>query len=214
MGIVSPSHHLVDVRNEAVLSFGPDGMAPLHETVDAAVAYVRLLPGTESPAHANAEAEACGLVLSGTLTYVAGMGQDLTVPQNGWVVAHPGEWHGYGNRGDRPLTMILFRPVAATFMRKSRSRVLPPPGEPRPRRVVYETGTSRGEVVALRPGENVSLSAARYAAVYCLDGRVMCLMKGDKLALESGEGVCLMHRAADLVGASGHSAAAVFSTLY
>lgn len=214
MGIVAPGHHLVDVRNEAVLSFGPDGMARLHETYDAAVAYVRLLPGTESPAHAHSEAEECGLVLSGTLTYVADVGQELTVPQNGWVVAHPGERHGYANRGDRPLTMILFRPVAATFMRKSRSRVLPPAGEPRPRRVVYETGTSRGEVVGLRPGENISLNAVRYTAVYCLDGRVMCLMKGDKLALESGEGVCLMHRSADLVGASGHSAAAVFSTLY
>lgn len=214
MGIVSPGHHLVDVRNEALLSFGSDGMARLHETYDAAVAYVRLLPGAESPAHSHAEAEESGLVLSGTLTYAAGVGQELTVPQSGWVVAHPGEWHGYANRGDRLLTMILFRPVAATFMNKSRSRVLPPSGEPRPRRVVYETGTSRGELVALRPGENVSLNSVRYTAVYCLDGRVMCLMKGEKLALESGEGVGLVHTPADLVGASGKSMVALFATLF
>jgi quercetin dioxygenase-like cupin family protein len=216
MGIVLPSHQLVDVRNEDALTYNSHGVAKLHSTSDCAFWYARLLPGMEVAAHQHNDIEDNALGLGGTLSYPVGPGQELTVNQNKWVVARPGETHGYVNRTPRPLTMLLFTPVAVAGGRTTRSfsSIFQPLAEPKPRLTVYETDSSRGEVVSLRPGETIPVSPVRYLAAYCLSGRIMCLTRSDRLALEASEGVCLVATGADLVGASGISTLAIFSTLF
>jgi len=218
VGIVTPGYQLVDVRNEHALTYDGLGVAKLHETADAALSFIRLHPGLEIPPYFHEDVEESAVVLSGTLTYPYGAAQVLSVAVGQWVVAVAGDRHGYANRGDRPLTLLLFSPASTPTPgrpgTRMLSRIFRPLGEPRPRLLVYETDVSRGELVALRPGERVSLARIRYSAVYCFDGRIMCLMRGDRLALEAGEGVTLVHTEAEIVGASGQSTAAVFSTLY
>jgi len=214
VGIVTPTYQLIDVRNEDVLSYDSDGVARLYGTPDAEVRFARLIPGRMVAPHSRPDAEEDALVLSGRLTYLTGGGQEAILDRGGWAVAPPGEVHGYANRTPRPLTLLHFSPKARPPDRPSRARVFQPLGEPKPRLTVFETETSRGEWVALRPGENASLTGVRFSIAYCVDGRIMCLMKRDKLALESGEGVCLVHTSADLVGASGKSTVAVFATRF
>lgn len=216
MGIVMPSFQLVDVRNEEHLTYNNSGVAKLHGTAECAFWYARLLPGMEIGAHQHQDIEDDALIISGTLSYPVGPGQELTINQNKWVVARPGEVHGYVNRTPRPLTMLFFTPVAMPVSRTTRtfSRIFQPLADPRPRINVYETDSSRGEMISLRPGETVEVPCVRYLAAYCLSGRVMCLMKNDKLALEASEGVCLISTPATLVGASGISTVATFSTIF
>lgn len=216
MGLVMPSYQLVDVRNEEQLTYNSHGVAKLHGTSDCAFWYARILPGMDVPAHEHQDIEDNALIISGTLSYPVGPGQELTINQNKWVVARPGEMHGYVNRTPRPLTMLLFTPMAVPGNKTTRSfsRIFQPLAEPKPRLTVYETDSSRGELISLRPGETVAIQGVRYLAAYTLSGRVMCLMKGDKLALEASEGVCLVSTPADLVGASGISTVAIFSTLF
>lgn len=217
MGIVMPSYQLVDVRNEELLAYNNHGVAKLHSTTDCAFWYARLHPSMEVGAHQHQDIEDNALVLSGTLSYPVGPGQELTINQNKWVVARPGETHGYVNRTPRPLTMLLFTPMAlpgGSRTTRSFSRIFQPLAEPKPRLTVYETDSSRGEIICLRPGETVPVAGVRYLAAYCLSGRAMCLMKSDRLALEASEGVCLVSTPADLVGASGVSTVVVFSTLF
>ncbi|MBI2900810.1 MAG: cupin domain-containing protein [Planctomycetes bacterium] len=219
MGLVTPGFHLVDVRNDEALSYNSTGVAKLYGTPDAVLWYARLLPGMEIPAHTHGDVEDDALILSGSLSYPVSPGQEYTVGAGRWLVARPGEFHGYLNRTSRATTMLLFTPVV-TPVPPGRStsriytRVHQPMGEPRPRLTLYETDTSRGELIGLRPGERVPANGVRFAAAFCLDGRIMCLMKNDKLAIEASEGVCLVHTPCELVGASGMSTVALFSTLF
>lgn len=219
MGIVAPGYHLVDVRNEDVLAYDASGRARLHGNSDATVSFIRLQPGQEIPPFVRDDAEDAALVLSGALTYPCGLSHQLTVPAGQWVVAIAGDRHGYVNRSDRPVTLLVFSPAGAQpppgrSGTRMLSRVFRPIGEPRPRVLVYESDVSRGELVGLRPGERVAQKGVRYAVAYCLDGRIMALMGRDRLALEAGEGVCLVHKESELVGASGKSTVAVFSTMF
>ena len=214
MGLEAPGFQLFDLRNEDLLQYNALGVAKLHSTSDAAVWFARLQPGMAIDSHTHTDCEDNALVVSGVMTYYVEEGREIGVPRLAWVVARPGDVHGYVNRTDKLITLFLFSPLALPGHAQSQSRVFQPREEPRPRASVYETETSRGERIALRPGEGCPVKSVRYQAVLVLDGRVMCIMKKDKLALESSEGVVLVHTPAELVGASGHSEIVVFSTRF
>ena len=143
-------------------------------------------------------------VVSETALYIESTDQLIAAVKNSVVVAaatrlRPGDQRSIRGEMDE----------ARAWRRRTQ-----PLAEPKPRLMVYETDSSRGEIVSLRPGETINVAGVRYLAAYCLSGRIMCLMKNDKLALEASEGVCLVSTPADLVGASGISTVAIFSTTF
>jgi hypothetical protein len=205
-----------DTRNEELLSFDATGVAPLFSNPEASAAFARIPP--EGAGMQGLAAEGCEdniLVLSGMLCYPTSPGKEAFAAKGAWVVAPPGEVHGYWNRSAKPVNLFIFRPRARgqTSGPGSGPRVFAP-AEPQaaPRVTAYETPASRGEVLALHPGENAVFGAALVRAALVTAGRVMALSGREKISLDEGEGLAFTGVPVEFVGVGGLSSVAVFST--
>jgi len=205
-----------DVRNEDLLSYDAQGIAPLHSCAGTTVAFGRIQPGCSGMQGISSEGcEDNAVVLSGILSYPTAPGQEVFVSKGSWVVTRPGEICGYCNRSARPVTLFIFRPRARGPARESGAgpRVFTPAGPPNAVRLpAYQTETSRGEVLSLHPGENAALSLVPFGAALVTGGRVMVLAGREKISLDEGEGIAFTGTAVEFVGVGGLSTVAVFST--
>ncbi len=207
-------YHLYDIRSEDSLSYDEHGFATLFSCPDARVAFARLAPGSNGlDEHAHADLEDNAHVLTGVLTYKMGEGKQALVAKDSWVVARPGEVHGYANTGARPVSLFLFFPRSLKRGTLGNLRVYRPFDVKGARIVIFETAGSRGEVLSLHPGEPARLAPAACSAVMVTDGRVMALMQREKISLDSGEGIAFTRESVDIVGVGGVSHVVVFTTL-
>jgi hypothetical protein len=213
-------HQLYDVRNEEGLTYDPHGFATLFSCGEASVDFGRLLPGQAGiDAHAKDDREDCAFVLTGMLSYPTSPNNEVFVSKGSWVVARPGETHGYWNRGGKSVTLFRFRakcpkrgPSASQrIFKPSDSRVGVPMNSPR--MMMYETTTSRGELLSLHPGEPANFQASFCCATLVTAGRVMALFAREKVSLDAGEGIAFVGERGEIVGVGGLSTVALFTTI-
>lgn len=213
-------HHLYDVRSGDQLSYDGQGVATLFSSPDASVAFGRIMPGQMGMQGLSAnECEDNAVVLSGMLSYPTAPNNEVFVSKGSWVVARPGEVHGYWNKGAKPVTLFIFRPKSLGKAAAGSQRIFKPhdsrpmPKTPTTKVTMYETPASRGEMLTLHPGETAALAPALCRATLVTAGRIMALMGKDKISLDSGEGIAFVREPVEFVGVGGLSNVVVFSTL-
>lgn len=214
-------YQLIDVRNEDLMTYDEQGVAILFKCPDASVAFGRIMPGQMGMQGLAAEGcEDNAVVLSGMLSYPTSTHNEVFVSKGTWVVARPGEVHGYWNKGGKPVTLFIFRPRASGTASPGSQRIFKPHESralSRPlgnRLTMYETTASRGEILSLHPGEPSTFTPVLCRAMMVTSGRVMSLLGKEKVSLDSGEGLVYMREGAEVVGVGGLSTMVVFSTLY
>lgn len=212
-------HYLYDTRNEEGLSYDPQGFALLYTCGEASVLFGRILPGQRGmEARTRTDAEDDAFVLSGMLSYPTAAGSEVFVSKSSWVVARPGEFFGYANRSGKPVTLFAFRPVTTRkgppgsqrIYKANESRAMNPSALTR--LLMYETPASRGEILALHPGEPATLEPRFCTATLVIGGRVMALFGREKISLDTGEGLAFVREKVEIVGVGGLSNVLVFST--
>jgi hypothetical protein len=212
-------HQLYDVRNEEGLSYDPHGFATLFSSNEAAVDFGRLMPGQPGiDVRAQDDREDDAYVLGGMLSYSTMQGSEVFVAKSSWVVARPGEPHGYWNRGGKPVTLFRFRPRSAKRSASGSQRIYKPSesrsslSPAQSRIVAYETPASRGETLTLHPGEPAPFHASFCCATFVTTGRVMALFGREKISLDAGEGIGFVGERGEIVGVGGLSNVVVFTT--
>lgn len=213
-------HQLYDVRNEDGLSYDPHGFATLFQSGEAAVDFGRLLPGQAGiDARAGEGREDDAYVLGGMLSYPTTPSSEVFVAKGSWVVARPGEVHGYWNRGGKPVTLFRFRPKSSRRGAPGSQRIYKP-NESRTglsanqtRIVAYETPASRGEMLTLHPGEPAAFHASFCCSALVTTGRVMALFAREKVSLDAGEGIAFVGERGEIVGVGGLSNVVLFTTV-
>jgi len=212
-------HHLIDVRSEDQLKYDDQGVATLFTSADASVAFGRIMPGQMGmQGLAVLEAEDNAYVMSGMLSYPASAKNEEFAARGAWVVARPGEIHGYLNKGAKPATLFIFRPRAPGKAAPGAKRIFTPADSAVVGRVAmnrslaYETPASRGEALTLHPGETTSLAPVLCSVLLVTEGRMMALFNREKISLDHGEGLVFVREAVEVVGVGGRSHAVVFST--
>ena len=213
-------HQLYDVRNEDELAYDPYGYATLFSCNEAAVDFGRLIPGQPGiDVHAQDGCEDDAYVLGGMLSYSTMPGSEVFVAKSSWLVARPGEPHGYWNRGGKPVTLFRFRPKSARRGTPGSQRIYKPnesrsglsPGQQRV--VAYESAASRGEILTLHPGEPAPFQASFCCATFVTTGRVMALFGREKISLDAGEGIGFVGERGEIVGVGGLSNVVLFTTI-
>lgn len=100
MKIIELSHSLLPVyKNELILA-SRGNQTELYEIV-----FPR---GKGLAAHIHTAGEDCALVLSGNLTYYVGNRETIQVEPGGLVFGWQNVLHGYLNRGDEPVRLVVF----------------------------------------------------------------------------------------------------------
>ena len=98
--IIELSHSLLPVyKNELILT-SRGNQTELYEIV-----FPR---GKGLAAHIHTAGEDCALVLSGNLTYYVGNRETIQVEPGGLVFGWQNVLHGYLNRGDEPVRLVVF----------------------------------------------------------------------------------------------------------
>ena len=209
------AYNIIDVRNEDGLHYNSEGVAELQSSNHATVCFARLRPGESVANHTHKDCEDNALVLSGTLSYPTGMAE-LSVSPGSWVVARPGELHGFANKGSMTVTLLLFLPKReAGFSSQAttiRARMFRPPPPGKKREEIYKTTASLAQQVTLTPGYQERIEYARAHVVFVMHGRIMAFVSGTKVSLDPGEGVFIRQSVVELVGVAGNSVVAVAST--
>ncbi len=213
-------HQLIDIRKEDELKFDDQGVATLFSSADASVAFGRVPPGQMGMQGLSAPgAEDNAFVMSGMLSYPTEGSRDVFVAKGSWVVARPGEVHGYWNKSAKPVTLLMFRARTTAKAGPGQQRIYRPAdsgmlkGVTPVRSVGYETLASRGENITLHPGEPTELVPALCSVLLVTEGRMMALFSRQKISLDYGEGLVFIREAVEVIGVGGLSQAVLFSTV-
>jgi len=211
-------HQLYDVRNEDNLAYDGGGFALLFSCPEASIVFGRILPGQGGMDSRLADGkEDAAVVLGGMLSYPTGPDNDVFVSKGSWIVARPGETFGYWNKSGKPVSIFGFRAVTARRGMPGSQRIFKGADSrsaaPASRAVIYETPTSRGELLSLHPGEPARLPSSRCRASLVTAGRVMALFGREKISLDTGEGIAFVKEPVEVVGVGGLSNVVLFSTI-
>jgi hypothetical protein len=211
-------HLLYDVRNEDNLTYDAQGFALLFSCAEASIVFGRILPGAPGMDARVAEGKEDAVhLLGGVLSYPTGSNNDVFVSKGSWVVARPGETYGYWNKSGKPVSLFGFRAVTSRPAAPGSQRIFKPvegrAAGSTVRTTIYETAASRGDLLALHPGEPAKLPSALCRASLVTAGRVMALFGREKISLDTGEGIAFVKEPVEIVGVGGLSNVILFSTI-